>query len=113
MSDKGVWIEDKKIQVLKNWLEPKFMQDIQVFLRFTNIYQHFIQGFSKIARLLILMLRMSFLSWSAESSLSNMADNAKVDNDGDKNETIERLSHLSNSKKRKGYLNSDLIKAFI
>ena len=30
----GVQIEDKRIEVIRNWPEPKLMRDIQVFLRF-------------------------------------------------------------------------------
>ena len=45
----GISIEEEKIEVVKAWSEPKSPRDIQVFLRFTNFYRRFIQGFSKIA----------------------------------------------------------------
>ena len=32
----------KKIEVLKNWPEPKLVRDIQVFLNFANFYWQFI-----------------------------------------------------------------------
>lgn len=35
------------------------MKDIQVFLRFANFYQYFIQGFSKIIALFISMLKIT------------------------------------------------------
>ena len=44
---------------MKSWLEPKSERDIQVFIRFTNFYRHFIQGISKIVALLTLMLKIS------------------------------------------------------
>ena len=47
----------KRIKVVKEWLELKSVRDIQVFLGFTNSYQQFIQDFSKIAALLIAMLK--------------------------------------------------------
>ena len=33
-----VKIEDKKIEVMRNWLQPKSIQDIQVFLNFKNFF---------------------------------------------------------------------------
>ena len=38
VSAQGVQIEDKKIEVVKNWPEPKSIRDIQVFLDFANFY---------------------------------------------------------------------------
>ena len=43
--------------LIKDWPEPKSVRNIQVFLGFTNCYRQFIQGFSKIAALLISMLK--------------------------------------------------------
>ena len=34
-------IEDKRLDTIKNLLEPKFVQDIQVFLGFANFYCRF------------------------------------------------------------------------
>ena len=42
-------MEEKKINVVKAWPEPKSVQDIQSFIGFANFYQCFIQSFSKIA----------------------------------------------------------------
>ena len=60
-------MEEKKIDVVKNWPEPKSIRDIQVFLGFANFYRCFIQGFSRIAALLTLMLRMSPISITQKS----------------------------------------------
>ena len=49
----------KKIKVVKNWPKPKSVQDIQIFLRFANFYQQFIQSFSRIAALFTSMLKMT------------------------------------------------------
>ena len=50
-------MEDEQIEAVKNWPEPKSVQDIQVFIYFANFYRRFIQGFSKIAALLTSMLK--------------------------------------------------------
>ena len=60
-------MEEKKINAVKNWLEPKFIRDIQVFFGFANFYYCFIQGFSKIAVPLTSMLKMSPTSTTQKS----------------------------------------------
>ena len=42
MSLKGIRIEDKRIEVVKQWPELQSVRDIQVFLVFANFYQQFI-----------------------------------------------------------------------
>ena len=56
---KKISMEVEKIEVVKDWPEPKSVRNIQVFLGFANFYGQFIKGFSKIAALLILMLEMT------------------------------------------------------
>ena len=48
----------KKIKIVKNWWKLKTICNIQVFLGFNNFYQQFIQGFSRIIALLILILKV-------------------------------------------------------
>ena len=50
-----IWIEDEKIKAVRNWPEPKSIQDIQVFIGFANFYRRFIQAFSRITALLTSM----------------------------------------------------------
>ena len=50
-------MEDEKIEVVRNWLELKSVQDIQVFISFANFYRRFIQDLSKIAAPLTSMLK--------------------------------------------------------
>ena len=50
-------MEAEKIEVMKNWPEPKSIRDIQVFLSFANFYWQFIQGFSRIAAPFTSMLK--------------------------------------------------------
>ena len=52
-------MEDKRIEAVKQWLEPQSVRDIQVFLGFANLYRRFIQGFSRIAAPLTSMLETS------------------------------------------------------
>ena len=52
-------MEEERIDVVKNWPEPKSVHDIQVFLGFANFYRCFIESFSRIAALLTFMLKMS------------------------------------------------------
>ena len=59
VSSKGIRMEDKRIEVVKQWLEPQLVWDIQVFLGFANFYCWFIQGFSRIAASLTSMLKTS------------------------------------------------------
>ena len=42
VSAHGVQIEDERIEVIKNWPQPKSVRNIQVFLNFANFYQGFI-----------------------------------------------------------------------
>lgn len=50
-------MEDKRIKAHCDWLDPQSIRDIEVFLRFPNFYQRFIQDFNQIATSLISMLR--------------------------------------------------------
>ena len=50
-------MEAKRIEVVKDWPEPKSVRNIQIFLGFANFYRRFIQSFSRIAALLTLILK--------------------------------------------------------
>ena len=50
-------MEAKRIEVVKEWPEPKSVPDIQVFLGFAKFYRRFIQGFSRIAAILTSILK--------------------------------------------------------
>ena len=70
----GVWMKKEKIDVVKNWIEPKSVHNIQVFLSFANFYHCFIQGFNRIATPLTSMLKMSLTPISATQKLLNLVD---------------------------------------
>ena len=42
VSAQGIQIEDKRIEEVKNWPDPKSVRDIQVFYGFANFYCRFI-----------------------------------------------------------------------
>ncbi len=48
-----------KVDIIKTWLRSKMYQEIQVFLKFINFYQHFIHHYSQIAEFLTKLLKDS------------------------------------------------------
>lgn len=69
-------MENKRMNVIKNWPESKSIRDIQVFVRFPDFYRFFIHGFSKIAKSLTLILKTSFIARSGKNSIYNIAKDA-------------------------------------
>ena len=65
VSLQGICMEDEKIRAVEQWLEPKSVRDIQVFLGFANFYWRFIQSFSCIATPLTSMLKTTGSTGSA------------------------------------------------
>ena len=55
-------MEAKRIKVIKNWLKPKSIRNIQVFLGFANFDWQFDEDLSKIAAPLTLMLKITGLT---------------------------------------------------
>jgi hypothetical protein len=39
ISNKGLMMDPKKIQVVMDWLTPKTIRDVQCFFRFANFYR--------------------------------------------------------------------------
>lgn len=56
VSAKDIHIEINYIEAIKSWLEPRNIRNIQAFIGFTNFYRCFIQGFSKKATVLTLLI---------------------------------------------------------
>ena len=48
-----ILMEKQKVKAIKKWLTLKSVNNIQIFLRFTNFYQQFIHRFSQITTTLI------------------------------------------------------------
>ena len=104
LSVQRMQMEDKIIEVVRNWLEPKLIRDIYVFLSFANFYQCFIQSFSKIAGPFILMLKITQL---VKNLSLLIAGNTKIGSirDGDDDETVKKSFLISkNLIKTVGYL---------
>ena len=59
VSSKDIRMKDERIETVKQWPESQSVQDIQVFLGFTNFYQWFIHGFSQIVAPLTSLLKTS------------------------------------------------------
>ena len=89
VSSQGIRIEDERIKVVRNWPEPKSIQDIQVFIGFANFYWQFIRGFSRIVASLTSMVKMT----GSSDSTQRDDDDEVVGGGGSKN--------LSKSKKSK------------
>jgi hypothetical protein len=44
----GISMDEKKIQIIVDWIAPSSIRDVQCFLGFTNLYKIFIKDYSKI-----------------------------------------------------------------
>ena len=129
VSSKGIRMENKRIEAIKQWPELQSVRDIQVFLGFANFYRRFIQGFSRIAAPLTSMLKTSGCIESktrpnedgvgvggsrAGRSGSKLDDKKRVDgNEIGDNEIGTKVQKLSKSKKMEsGFFTSGTRKAF-
>ena len=90
----GIRMEDKKIEAVKNWPEPKSVWDIQVFIGFANFYRQFIRGFSKIAAPLTSILKST---GSSDTPWRNNDDEV-VGGGGDRNLSKSKSKMLKNAK---------------
>ena len=96
---KGINIEAKRIEVIKDWLESKSVCNIQVFLGFVNFYWQFIQGFSRIAAPLTSMLKTtrSFdkpvpsRNYGSKSASNRNNDNRLTSGKNDSNSKVNRF----------------------
>ena len=110
---------------MKNWPKPTLGRDIDMFIGFANFYLHFIQGFNKIAALLISMLKKIGSSEKLALRAFKAGINKVFGGDGRADETIVDSSKSKNKKSRKltfmpniraiekpNFLTSDAKKAF-
>lgn len=100
-------MEEKKIEVIRSWSEPKSVRDIQAFLGFANFYRIFIINFNKITTLLISMLQAT-----SDNDINTQADQLDKNQNtskgagggiisGDSSESIKNLSTFANFSKFK------------
>jgi len=52
VSEEGISTDDAKIKAIKTWPTPKSVKDIKSFIGLASYYRRFVQGFSKIAKIL-------------------------------------------------------------
>ena len=55
-----------KIKAVKDWPTPTTVKEVQQFLGFANYYQRFIEGFSRLARLLSGLTGKEQWEWKGE-----------------------------------------------
>lgn len=67
-------INNQWIKAIYNWLEHQLIQDIQMYMKFTNFYQQFMEGLSQIAPPLI------FILWLTSNFIANKLIFTKKDN---------------------------------
>jgi len=46
----GIKMEEGKVKGVLEWLMPKYVKDVQIFLGLANYYRQFIEGFAMVAR---------------------------------------------------------------
>ena len=63
----NICMNSQKVQAVVNWETSTCVKDIQIFIGFTNFYQHFVQGFFKVVTSLIALVRKDVLfKWTEE-----------------------------------------------
>jgi deoxyuridine 5'-triphosphate nucleotidohydrolase len=50
ISDKGLETDPKKVDIIREWPEPRSVRQVQSFLGLCNYYRRFVESFSKIAK---------------------------------------------------------------
>ena len=48
VSDEGIFIDSKKIEVVRDWKKPTIVTEIRSFLGLAGYYRRFVENFSKI-----------------------------------------------------------------
>jgi hypothetical protein len=59
IGQKGVRIDPRRVETIKQWPTPKGFKEVQIFIGFCNFYRRFIEGFSRITRALTALLKGS------------------------------------------------------
>lgn len=78
--------------MVKNWLKPKLVYYIQVFIKLANFYQYFIQDFIKIGTLLTLILKIFLLSLIRNNEIKKTSDK----NSGSSSRLFKKLANKKN-----------------
>ena len=55
LTNQGIEVDPDKVEALRNWSEPTTVTAVKSFLGFTGFYRQFVEGFSRIAKPLIVL----------------------------------------------------------
>ena len=61
-----IQMDPKGVKAIKEWLNHKNKKELQQFLRFTNFYQWFIKGYSKVVKPLMKLTGNEIWMWKEE-----------------------------------------------
>ena len=53
ISEKGVSVDQHKVEAIRNWIPPKTVAELWSFLGLASYYRKFVEGFSTVAMSLI------------------------------------------------------------
>jgi hypothetical protein len=60
LSRKGVRLDSKKLENIKDWKRPIIVKGIRSFLSLANFYKKFLKGFSQLVKPLLNLLKKEF-----------------------------------------------------
>ena len=77
VSSRGIEMDPKKVEAVKNWTVPKTVTDIRSFLGFNNPYRRFIKGYANVVRPLNLLVsgdnanhKKAMIEWTKECKIA-------------------------------------------
>ncbi|XP_061993760.1 uncharacterized protein LOC133711674 [Rosa rugosa] len=70
ISEKGVAVDPKKIEAIKNWKKPMTLKGLRGFLGMAGYYRKFVKNFGIIAKVLTNMLKKDNFVWTSEAEKS-------------------------------------------
>ena len=76
MSPDGLTMDQKKVQAITDWPEPRKVRDVQSFLGFANFYRRFIPNYSEIVLPLTRLTRKT-VPWNFSTECRTAFDRLK------------------------------------
>ncbi|KAJ4750853.1 polyprotein [Rhynchospora pubera] len=70
ISAQGVATDPKKVEVMKNWPQPKNVKELRSFLGLTDYYRRFIKGYGTIAKPLSDQLKKNAFGWGPQANVA-------------------------------------------
>ena len=78
ISEDSITMDKGKVEAIRSWPEPKNKKELQQFLGFVNFYQHFVEGFAKIAKPLAKLTGKEQWEWTDEQQKAFEGLKAKI-----------------------------------